>query len=287
MAAKRLGFLRDAWRLAWPYWRSEDRWIAGGLLASVVALNLVYVWLTVRLNRWNNDFYNALQQYDWPVFWRQFAIFAVIVTVIIVVLVYESYLQRILHMRWRRWMTHHFLANWLDDRAYYHMQLDQSATDNPDQRIADDLNRFTGTSLDLSIGLLNSVVTLLSFLFILWTLSGPLVVPLGGAASITIPGYMVFAAIIYAVAGSFLTWWIGYPLVRLTFDQQRYEADFRFSLVRLRENAESVAFYGGEEREFETFRTRFERIVDNWWGIIRRRKKLTWFTTGYSQLAIV
>ena len=286
MTATRRGFLREAWRLAWPYWASEEKWAAGGLLAAVIALNLVYVWLTVRLNQWNNAFYNALQQYDWPVFWWQFAIFGMIATAIIVVLVYQSYLQRILHIRWRHWLTHHFLGNWLGERAYYHIQLDLNATDNPDQRIAEDLDRFAATSLDLSVGMLNAVVTLFSFLFILWTLSGPLVVPLGGF-SITIPGYMVFAAIAYATAGTLLTRWIGNPLVRLTFDQQRYEADFRFSLVRLRENAEGVAFYGGEAREQAIFHVRFARVVANWWDIIRRRKKLGWFTTSYHQVAVV
>jgi putative ATP-binding cassette transporter len=287
MAVSKTGFLRSAWSLAWPYWTSDEKWSAYGLLGSVVALNLVYVWLTVRLNMWNSDFYNALQDYDWAKFWWQFAIFGMIAAAIIVVLVYQSYLQRILQIRWRRWLTHHFLGSWLGDRAYYHMQLDQAATDNPDQRIAEDLGRFTITTLDLAVGLLNAVVTLCSFLFILWTLSGPLTVPLGGEWSITIPGYMVFAALIYAVGGTFVTRWLGNPLVRLTFDQQRYEADFRFALVRLRENAESVAFFGGEERERIIFHSRFARVVANWWDIIRRRKRLAWFTTGYGQIAIV
>jgi putative ATP-binding cassette transporter len=167
------------------------------------------------------------------------------------------------------------------------MQLDHTTTDNPDQRISDDLDRFATITLALSLGLLSSFVTLASFVTILWTLSGALTVPLGGSLSIEIPGYMVFAALIYAIGGTLLTRWIGNPLVRLSFDQQRYEADFRFSMVRLRENAENVAFYGGEARELDTFRTRFARIVANWWGIIIRRKKLTWFTTGYSQLAII
>jgi len=281
------GFLRAAWDLAWPYWMGEEKWSARLLLGAVVALNLVYVWLTVRLNQWNNDFYNALQQYDWPVFWWQFAIFGMIAAAIIVVLVYQSYLQRILQVRWRWWLTHRFIGDWLGDRAYYHMQLDQTATDNPDQRIAEDLHRFTGTSLDLSVGLLNAIVTLFSFLFILWTLSGSLSIPLGGDSYFEIPGYMVFAAIIYAVIGTFVTRWIGHPLVRLTYDQQRYEADFRFSLVRLRENAESIAFYGGEERERAIFHKRFAHVVANWWGIIRRRKKLGWFTYGYQQVATV
>jgi putative ATP-binding cassette transporter len=281
------GFLRQAWDLAWPYWKSDEKWSAIGLLAAVIALNLITVWLNVRFNYWNNDFYNALQQYDWPEFWRQFAIFGVIALAFIVVGVYSSYLRGILHIRWRRWLTERFLRDWLEDQAYYRMQLNQATTDNPDQRISDDLNRFASITLTLSLGLLSSFVTLLSFLSILWTLSGALIIPLGAGASINIPGYMVFAALIYAVAGTVLTRWIGYPLVRLNFDQQRYEADFRFSMVRLRENAENVAFYGGEAREFDTFQTRFVRVVANWWGIIRRRKKLTWFTYGYDQVAVV
>lgn len=282
------GFLREAWDLAWPYWNSEEKWTARGLLLAVVALNLITVALNVRLNTWNNDFYDALQQYNWPEFWRQFAIFGVIAFLLIVVAVYSLYLRQILHIRWRRWLTDRFLHKWLENQSYYRLQLHQGATpDNPDQRISEDLDRFATISLGLSLGLLSSFVTLASFITILWTLSGAVSIPLGGGLMIKIPGYMVFAAVIYAVAGTLLTRWIGYPLIQLNFDQQRYEADFRFSMVRLRENAENVAFYGGEAREFDTFLARFKRIIGNWWGIIRRRKKLTWFTTGYSQLAII
>jgi vitamin B12/bleomycin/antimicrobial peptide transport system ATP-binding/permease protein len=286
-APTKRGFLRQAWDLAWPYWNSEEKWTARGLLVAVIALNLITVALNVRLNAWNNDFYDALQQYNWPEFWRQFAIFGIIAFSLIVVAVYSLYLRQILHIRWRRWLTDRFLLNWLDDQSYYRMQLNQATTDNPDQRISDDLDRFATITLALSLGLLSSFVTLASFITILWTLSGALTIPLGGGAIIKIPGYMVFAALIYAVGGTLLTRWIGQPLIRLNFDQQRYEADFRFSMVRLRENAENVAFYGGEAREFDTFQTRFGRIVANWWGIIKRRKKLTWFTTGYSQIAII
>jgi vitamin B12/bleomycin/antimicrobial peptide transport system ATP-binding/permease protein len=281
------GFLRQAWDLAWPYWNSEEKWTARGLLVAVIALNLITVALNVRLNSWNNDFYDALQQYNWPEFWRQFAIFGIIAFSLIVVAVYSLYLRQILHIKWRRWLTDRFLRDWLGNQSYYRMQLNQATTDNPDQRISDDLDRFATITLALSLGLLSSCVTLASFVTILWTLSGALRIPLGAGMAITIPGYMVFAALIYAVGGTLLTRWIGYPLIRLNFDQQRYEADFRFSMVRLRENAENVAFYGGEGREFDTFQSRFARIVANWWGIIKRRKKLTWFTTGYSQLAII
>ena len=286
-AATERGFLRDAWNLAWPYWKSEEKWSAIGLLAAVITLNLIIVWLNVRFNYWNNDFYNALQQYDWSEFWRQFAIFGLLATGFIIVSVYSAYLERILHFRWRRWQTKQFLQDWLKDQTYYRMQLKQEPTDNPDQRIQEDLDRFAEMSLSLSLGLFSAFVTLVSFLSILWTLSGALIIPLGGGAAIPIPGYMVFAALIYAVIGTFLTRWIGNPLVRLRFDQQRFEADFRFSLVRLRENAENVAFYGGEARELETFLSRFGRVVENWWGIIKRRKRLTWFTYGYGQVAIV
>jgi putative ATP-binding cassette transporter len=280
-------FLRQAWDLAWPYWKSEEKGSAIGLLAAIVALTLIMVWLNVRFNYWYNDFYDALQQYQWSKFWWQFAIFGMLALSFIVVGVYSAYLQGILHIRWRRWLTERFLGNWLEDHAYYRMQLDQTTTDNPDQRIADDLNRFATQSLDLSLGLFNAFVTLLSFLSILWTLSGALTIPLGGGVEIAIPGYMVFAALIYAIGGTMATRWIGMPLIRLRFDQQRYEADFRFSLVRLRENAENVAFYGGEARELDTFHNRFARVVANWWRIIKRRKKLTWFTYGYGQVAIV
>jgi vitamin B12/bleomycin/antimicrobial peptide transport system ATP-binding/permease protein len=285
--AKGRGFLRDAWDLTWPYWKSEEKWSAIGLLAAVIALNLFSVWLNVRFNRWNNDFYNALQEYKWDEFWYQFAIFGALAFAFIVDGVYSLYLRQILHIRWRRWLTERYLHRWLDHQSYYRMQLNQAVTDNPDQRIADDIDSFATMTITLSIGLLNAVVTLLSFLTILWVLSGALAIPLGGGKTFSIPGYMVFAALIYSVGGTLLTRWIGNPLVRLTFDQQRYEADFRFSLVRLRENAENVAFYGGEAREFDNFQSRFARIIGNWWGIILRRKKLTWLTTGYAQLAIV
>src|SRR5437763_2665213 len=275
MALSKPGVVRAAWKLALPFWMGDEKWSARGLLAAGVALKLASVWLNVRLNAWNNDFYNALQNYDWPNFWWQFAIFGMVAVSLIVVAVYQLYLRQILHIRWRRWMTDRFLKDWLADQAYYRMQLDQSATDNPDQRISDDLDRYTSISLTLSIGLMNSVVTLFSFLFILWTLSGVLSIPLGGDSHFDIPGYMVIAAIIYAAGGTWLTQRIGHPLVPLLFNQQRYEADFRFSLVRLREHAESVAFYGGESREYGVFQNRFTHCVLNWWNVIRRRKKLT------------
>ncbi|HWD59691.1 MAG TPA: ABC transporter ATP-binding protein/permease [Stellaceae bacterium] len=286
-ALAKAGFLREAWKLAWPYWRGDEKWSATGLLVAVVVLNLAAVYLSVRFNLWNRDFYDALQEYDWPRFLWQFAVFCMLATVWVAVGVYQLYLRQILHIRWRRWLTERSLKGWLSHQAYYRIQIDQSTTDNPDQRIADDLDSFASLSLSLSLGLLNSVVTLGSFIVILWSLSPTLTIPLGGGHSIAIPGYLVFAAFIYAAAGTWLTQVIGRPLVGLMFNQQRFEADFRFSLVRLREHAESVAFYGGEGHEYGVFDRRFGRVVGNWWDIIRRRKRLSWFTTGYSQVAVI
>jgi vitamin B12/bleomycin/antimicrobial peptide transport system ATP-binding/permease protein len=280
------GFLGEAGRLAWPYWKSDEKWMARGLIAAVIGLNLIAVWLNVRLNIWNRDFYDALQDYDWARVWWQFGIFCLIAATYVVVAVYNLYLRQILHIRWRRWMTERFLKNWLNAQAYYRIQLDQSITDNPDQRISDDLDRFTSLTLSLSLGLLDSVVTLFSFLFILWELSGVIAIPLWGGTTFELHGYLVIVAFVYAVIGSWLTHWVGSPLAKLIFDQQRYEADFRFSMVRLRENAESVAFYRGEEREYDVFGRRFARVVTNWWDIIRRRKRLTWLTAGYGQVSV-
>jgi len=285
--SNRWDFLRDAWRLAKPYWTSDDRRAAWGLLAAVIALNLGSVYINVRLNIWRNAFYNTLQDLDEHGFFVQLAVFTGLAAAWIVVIVYQVYLQQMLQIRWRRWLTRQYLGDWLDAKAYYRLQLEGDATDNPDQRIQDDLNRFTDTSLSLTLGFMNAVVTLFSFLGILWTLSGPLSIPLGSYGSFTVPAYMVWFALLYAIAGTWITVKIGRPLVALNFQQQRYEADFRFSLVRLRENTEGVALYGGEAREMANFRDRFTHVVDNFWAIMRRIKLLNWWTSFYSQFAII
>ncbi|HEX7967093.1 MAG TPA: ABC transporter ATP-binding protein/permease, partial [Stellaceae bacterium] len=290
MTQKKRSALRDAWRLAKPYWQSEDKWWAWGLLIAVIVLNLGLVYINVRINQWRNDFYNALQDYDEKRFFYQLLIFAVLATIYIVGAVYQLYLQQMLQLRWRRWLTRRYLDGWLGERAYYRMQLHGGGADNPDQRISEDLDRFTRQSLTLSVGgtgFLNAGVTLLSFMAILWSLSGSLSIPLGSWGTLDIPGYMLWFAFLYAVGGTWLTFKIGRPLVTLNFDQQRYEADFRFSLVRLRENTESVALYRGEDRELGTFMDRFGRVVGNFWSIMKRIKTVGWYTSGYGQFAII
>jgi vitamin B12/bleomycin/antimicrobial peptide transport system ATP-binding/permease protein len=277
--------LRDAWTLIRPYWFSEDRWAGRGLLLVVVVLNLFIVYINVLLSKWYNLFYNSLQDKDFSAFGSLLIRFSWLAGFYIVAVVYQIYLNQMLQIRWRRWLTERYLGAWLTDGAYYRMQLTSGETDNPDQRISDDLRLFVTGALSLSIGGMRAVVTLVSFLGILWGLSGSITLPIG--AGVTLPGYMVWAALAYAIAGTWLTNLIGRPLVRLNFNQQRYEADFRFSLVRFRENTEGVALYGGEADEMQSFRERFASVVRNWWDIMRQQKRLTWFTSGYGQAAII
>ena len=275
-------FLRDVRALAAPYWSSEERWAARGLAAVVIALSLGRVGLLVALNRWYQEFYDALQQLDRTAFWRLIGYFAALATVYIAVAVYQLYLQQMLQIRWRRWLTEQHIDDWLANRAYYRLSLDESGTDNPDQRIAEDLRIFVDGSLDLSLGLLSSVVTLASFVGILWTVSGSWAVP---GTSLSIPGYMVWAAILYAILGTWLTQRVGRPLARLNFLQQRYEANFRFGLVRVRESSEAIALYRGERAESHRLADHFASVWSNWWEIMRRRKKLGSLTAGYEQAA--
>jgi putative ATP-binding cassette transporter len=267
-----------------PYWSSEDRWAAWGLLLAVIALNLATVYINVLLNKWNNTFYDALQDKNYTVFFQQLIRFSWLAGLYIVFAVYQFYLNQMLQIRWRRWLTERYLRGWLTEGAYYRMQFAAGEADNPDQRVAEDVPQFIASTLNLGIGGMRAVVTLISFVAILWGLSGTLTLP---GSSLRLPGYLVWAAILYALAGTWLTDWIGRPLVRLNFDQQRYEADFRFNLVRFRENAEGVALYHGEADELRTFRERFGSIVRNWWDIMRQQKRLTWLTSGYGQAAII
>jgi len=286
LAGINLRFLKDCWELARGYWLSEEKWRAWGLTAVIVTLNLAYVYILVLINKWNNRFYNALQNYDKEEFFSALLEFSVLAGIFIIVAVYQLYLQQMLEIKWRRWMTQKYLDSWLAKRTYYRLQLIDNNTDNPDQRISEDLRLFTNYTLRLSLGLLKALVTLVSFIAILWQLSGVITIPVGGT-EVTISGYMVWVAIVYAVVGTWLTHKIGKPLTKLNFDQQRYEADFRFSLVRLRENSESIAFYGGEARERQLFMGRFSSVLDNFWQIMKRQKQLTWFTSGYGQIAII
>ena len=278
--------LATVWRIAAPYFRSEDKWAGRGLLTAVVSIQLALVAIDVLLNQWQSRFFNALQEYDWDVFVREIGFFCGLATCFIVLSVYQLYLNQWLQIRWRRWLTRHYLGEWLHGANHYRMQLQGDAADNPDQRIADDVKLFVERTLDIGLNLLNSVVTLFSFVIILWGLSAAAPLHVFGQ-EFAIPGYLVWCALIYAIFGTALTQWIGSPLVRLDFQQQRYEADFRFNLVRARENSEQIALLQGENAERGKLWQRFNSVVENWYGIMSRTKRLTAFTSSYSQAAVV
>ncbi|KVD30447.1 ABC transporter ATP-binding protein/permease [Burkholderia ubonensis] len=275
----------SAWSLIKPYWVSSEWKVAWGLLVTIVVINLCVVWINVKLNQWNAQFYNALQAknvHDFPGLLMQFSALAF---GFIILAVYGRYLRQMLGFRWRQWLTNRFLNEWLGDRAFYRIERDRLA-DNPDQRITDDLQSFATTTLSLSLDLLSTIVTLVSFITILWSLAGALTFTLGGTP-IAIPGYMVWAAALYAVVGSLIIQKVGHPLVSINYQQQRVEADFRFGLIRVRENAEQIAFYDGEDTENGNARNLFMRIRDNWWRVMKYTKRLTFVLSFYGQIAII
>jgi putative ATP-binding cassette transporter len=278
--------LATIWRLGIPYFRSEDRWPGRILLASVIAIELAVVGVTVLLNQWNARFYNALQEREWDNFVHELGVFCILAACYIVLRVYQLYLNQWLQIRWRRWMTARYIGAWLDGPNHYRMQLLGDAADNPDQRIAEDIRMYIENSLVVGVGLLGSIVSLGSFVIILWGLSTAAPLTLYGVAW-NIPGYLVWAALAYAAIGTLLTHLVGRPLIALNFYQQRYEADFRFNLVRVRENSEQIALLRGEAAERSRLMDRFLHVVENWLAIMTRQKRLTFLTAGYNQASVI
>lgn len=274
------------WQLIKVYWQSEQRFSAYAFLFGVIVLTGAIVGVDLVFNYWNNHFYNALQDYNKRSTIDLMLIFLFIASVFIILQVYRYYLQSMLGLRWRNWLTHQFLNRWLDQRSYYYLEAFDNTTDNPDQRIQEDINALVTYSLDLTIGLISSVTTLIVFLSVLWSLSGPLIIPLGSFGRLIIPSYLVWVAVIYAGLGTFFTFRIGRPLVSLNFEQQRREADFRFAAVDLRQHAEHVALYRGEHHQKNVLDRLFGKVLDNWYMIILRQKLLLWLTAGYNQLAV-
>ena len=281
-----LSTLALIWRLARPYFVSEDRWAGRILLGAIIAIELSTVAINVMLNQWNNRFYNALQERNWDNFVWELLFFCALAAAFIVLAVYQLYLNQWLQIRWRRWLTRQYLDRWLANANHYRMQLLGDAADNPDQRISEDINLFIERTLTITVGLLSAIVTLFSFVVILWTLSAAAPLHLFGT-SLAIPGYLVWAALLYAIVGTTLTHLVGWPLVGLNFRQQRFEADFRFNLVRVRENSEQIALLRGETDEREQLLDRFGRLVSNFMQIMLRTKQLTFLTASYTQVSTI
>lgn len=284
---KRGVVLRSAWRIARAYWFSEEKGSAWRLLLAVIVLNLGLVYITVQINIWHAFFYQVIQDYNYTGFIDAVVQFAVLAGIFIIVRGVQVYVRMLLHINWRRWLTDRYLSEWLKRKTYYRLQLMVgNAADNPDQRISEDIELFVGLTLRLSLDMLQDIVTVSSFVVILWNLSGVIYFTISGVV-IPVYGYLVWAAFLYAGMGTYWTVKVGRPLVRLEYDQQRYEADFRYSLVRVRDNAESIALYAGEDQEKGNCFRHFYKIVGNYKQIISVRKNLMWLTTGYSQVAII
>ncbi len=281
---------RGAWRAFWQlfrgYWNSEHKWKARGLLAFVIGLNFFGVYLLVRLNSWYNEFYNALQQYQVDQFWPLVGEFTALAMLYIVIAVYAIYLRQAVQINWRIWLTDAYLSRWLGGQVYYRLQVQNSDTDNPDQRISEDINQFVNLSLQLLIGFLKQLTTLAAFGVVLWNLSGAYTVELGGWEFV-IYGYMFWFSLVYSGIGTGCAHLVGRKLIGLNFEQQRFEADFRFNMMRVRENSESIAFYGGESAENKGFHERFAKVISNFWQLMKQTKLLNFYVNGYAQLAVI
>jgi putative ATP-binding cassette transporter len=286
--------LRDAYSLASGYWHSSERLRAWALLGAIVALNIGLVGTTLLFTYWQGAFYNALDAKDWngfigSLFWWQntprdgFTLgFAPVLAIFVLITAFELYLRQALQIRWRRWMTATYIRQWLSDRAYFRMALTDAGTDNPDQRVAEDIRLFVDNTLVLGLGLIRSAASLVSFVLLLWTLSGPMVV-----MGWTIHGYLVWIALAYAAVGTWVAHMVGRRLTPLHFLQQKAEADLRFSLMRLSQNAEAVAFHRGEVEQERELTNRFGDVADNWRKIMAVTFRLTFMTTSYAQVMLV
>ncbi len=287
MRRGKAALLLTSWKIARSYWFSEEKWSAWGLLVTVITLNLGIVYMLVLINTWQVNFYEVIQSHNYQGFMESIGHYCVLAACLVVVRGYQIYTRMMLHIGWRRWMTERYLSDWLAHKTYYLLQLSQEHDmDNPDQRISEDIEMFVWLTLRLSLDLLQDLVTILSFIVILWNLSGIITLSVAGY-EIPIQGYLVWVAMLYAMGGTYWTVKTGRPLVKLDFDQQRYEADFRFSLMRLRENAESIALYGGERQEKWSFHQGFGKIVATYQKIMKVRRSLTWLTSSYTQVSSI
>lgn len=280
-------FIVGLFHLITPYWNSEEKKSARLYLAAIITLTIAAVYMTLLLNEWFNSFYSALQNYDSDAVYRGLLRFTGLAFAHIAFAVYSYYLQQRLALRWRKWMTKNYLAKWTGQQMYYRLEMfSQGTADNPDQRISEDINLFTARTLSFMSGLLRSATTIVCFIFVLWNLSEVLSFSAAGQ-EIHIYGYLVWTALAYSVLGTWITHKVGHRLVSLNYLQQKLEADFRFSMVRLRETAESVAFYNGAAKEEAFLSNRFMTLLRNTLFIIKKQKQLSWLTNSYAQIAII
>lgn len=276
-----------AWQLIKLYWESEHRRKAYTFLGLTIILTLVMVAFDVVFSYWMNYFYDALQAYHVHDTIMLLFVFCGLAAFYIVIAVYRYYLSQLLGLRWRRWLTEQIIGRWLEKRDYYYMETFDKRTDNPDQRIQEDVGALVSNTISLIIGFIGSIATFIAFIYVLWKLSGVITLPLGSLGTLHIPGYLVWVSVIYSLVGTYITFRIGYPLIGLNFEQQRREATFRYAAIDLRSHAEHVALYQGEEHQKNILHRLFDRVLHNWYLIILRQKLLLYFTNGFNQIAVI
>jgi putative ATP-binding cassette transporter len=279
--------LRRFVRLAGPFLGREGTARARSTAALLLLLTLLQIGIQVRFNLWNRDFFNALEARDRDAFLFQMVVFAGLAISSMGVAIYQLYVKQLLQLAWRDWLTRRLVAAWLADARHYQLGYVMSeGAENPDQRIAEDARVATEAAVDFAVGILNAVLMFVIFIGLLWTLSGPLRLVLAGN-EVVIPGYMVWAALFYALVGSGLTWLMGRPLVDLNVRRTGAEADFRFALTRLRESSESIALIRGEADEAKSLVNAFRRVAVTVKGVMRGQRRLMWLTSGYTMVAMV
>ncbi len=273
-------------RLAAPFWTGRTRRTAWRLTAILAAISVAQVLLQLRLNLWSGDFFNAVDARDGTAVLRNVGVFLVLAVGLMAAAAYQIDLKMAVQGEWRRALAHRLMDRWLDRGTHYHLRFFGSAYDNPDQRIADDSFLVTQTAVDFATGILVSVLLLFGFLGVLWTLSGTLRLTLGGMA-VAIPGYLVYAAIIYAVVGTLFAHHIGRPLTGINERRRAAEGDLRAALLRIRDNSESIALLRGEATERVSLYHALDRVLAVWRLLRRRTRQLTWATSAYTIAAPV
>ena len=264
-------------------WHGQERRLAQAVVVFLVVLNQAQVAINVRLSFFSRDWFNAIQAKDEASFWSLLlTVFLFWAVIYIATAIIEYIVQSTLMIRWRRWLTNQYVGDWLGQGAHYRIALTGQNADNPDQRIAEDVNQFIGSTYGFSIQLLSQVSTLVSFSIVLWGISDGFTFP---GTDIVVPGLLFWIALVYAGVGTALTHLIGRRLIPLNFEQQRYEADFRFSLARLREYSEQVALLEGEPTERRLLMGRFGLVIANFYRIVDVRKRLMAFTAAYGQMS--
>ena len=274
------------WTITRTWLTAPDRGNARWLIAGLLLLTFAQVGIQIRFNLWNRDFFNALESRDGAAFRSQIMLFFGLAALSMTVAVYQLYVKQLIQLRWREWLTTHLLQSWLRDGRHYQLEMADAGADNPDQRIAEDVRIATDLAVDFATGLLTSLLMLTAFIGILWTLSGALQFSMAGR-DVSIPGYMVWAALIYAFLGTFLTWLVGRPLVRLNVAKTTAEADFRFGLNRARESGEGIALIRGEEDERRGLGRLFAQVAASVKGLMRSQRNLMWLTSAYGTLAMI